>query len=159
MTTRMWNQYKSPKDALQTCIYSLLTSTYTMTNHQLTKKNSVKPVICHHIDHQAQSEMSHFSFLNSQSSIITECSIKYYQSTKNRFKYVTHEKILLCFFNEIKIIISFNLCRLWAIFMSSICLLITAFTYHYTDCSRKMKNKKGFSPSHLYIFAHGVLSP
>lgn len=60
MTTRTWNQYKSPKDALQTYIYSLLTSTYT--NHQLKNKNSVKPVIAHHIDYQTHSEISHFIF-------------------------------------------------------------------------------------------------
>ena len=133
MTTRIWNQYKSTKDALQTCIYSFLTSTYTMRNHQLTNKNSIKPVIHHHTDHQTQSEMSHFIFLNSQPSFKTECStIRHYQCFKSRFKYVTHE-ILLGLFNERKVIISFNICKLWAIFISSICLLIIGSTYHYTD--------------------------
>lgn len=57
-------------------------------------------------------------------------------------------------------IISFNIYRLWAIFISRICHLITRSTYHYGLLKKKMKNKKKrFSPSHLCIFAHGVSSP
>lgn len=74
---------------------------------------------------------------------------------KSRFKYVTHE-IVLGLFNERKVIISFNICRLWSLFISSICLLIIGSTYHYTDFKKRLK--KGFSHFHHYISAHGVPS-
>lgn len=61
-------------------------------------------------------------------------------------------------FSERKII-SFNIYRLWAIFTSSICHLITRSTYHYSLLKKRWKIKKCFSPSHLCIFAHGVSSP
>lgn len=46
-------------------------------------------------------------------------------------------------------IISFNIYRLWAIFISRICHLITRSTYHYGLLKKKMKNKK--NASHLLI--------
>lgn len=51
-------------------------------------------------------------------------------------------------FNERKII-SFNICRLWAICISRIWILIIKSRSHYTDCSKKRKIKKA---SHQFIF-------
>lgn len=56
-------------------------------------------------------------------------------------------------------IISFNIYRLWAIFISSICHLITRSTYHYGLLKKRWKIKKTLLTfSSLYLCSWCVIS-